>query len=121
MSTKTNREFNQAQTEAYDAIVNFILYFTSDEAERERMGEVACQYVEQDHVLSEQSVIDLADGDYRLVDGAAWIELNGLALRIRKDEDEPKNAVSIIVYESGNEERELDYITFHRPQQEVTP
>lgn len=42
---------NNKQREALDTITNFVLYFTSDENLRERLIEVAHDYVEQDHVL----------------------------------------------------------------------
>lgn len=45
---------NAKQQEALDTIINFILYFTSDENSRERLIEVAYEYVEQDHVLTEE-------------------------------------------------------------------
>ena len=45
---------NDKQREALDTIINFILYFTSDENSRERLIEVAYDYVEQDHVLTEK-------------------------------------------------------------------
>lgn len=44
---------NAKQQEALDTIINYILYFTSDENSRERLIEVAYEYVEQDHVLTE--------------------------------------------------------------------
>lgn len=44
---------NDKQREALDTIINFALYFTSDENSRERLIEVAYEYVEQDHVLTE--------------------------------------------------------------------
>ena len=47
---------NQKQEAALDTIINFILYFTSDENSRERLIEVAYDYVEQDHVLTEDEV-----------------------------------------------------------------
>lgn len=47
-------DLNQKQRNALDEIANFILYFTSDEDERERMYQVACDYVEDDHVLTEE-------------------------------------------------------------------
>jgi hypothetical protein len=46
---------NTKQQEALDTIINFILYFTSDENSRERLIEVAYDYVEQDHVLTEEA------------------------------------------------------------------
>jgi hypothetical protein len=46
---------NTKQQEALDTIINFILYFTSDENSRERLIEVAHDYVEQDHVLMEDA------------------------------------------------------------------
>lgn len=45
---------NAKQQEALDTIINFILYFTSDENSRERLIEVAYEYVEQDHVLTQE-------------------------------------------------------------------
>jgi hypothetical protein len=45
---------NDKQREALDTIINFILYFTSDENSRERLIEVAYEYVEQDHALVEE-------------------------------------------------------------------
>ena len=47
---------NQKQEAALDTIINFIFYFTSDENSRERLIEVAYDYVEQDHVLTEDEV-----------------------------------------------------------------
>lgn len=44
---------NAKQQEALDTIINFVLYFTSDENSRERLIEVAYEYVEQDHVLTD--------------------------------------------------------------------
>ena len=44
---------NAKQQEALETIINFVLYFTSDENSRERLIEVAYEYVEQDHVLTE--------------------------------------------------------------------
>jgi hypothetical protein len=44
---------NQKQRDALETITNFALYFTSDENSRERLIEVAYEYVEQDHVLAE--------------------------------------------------------------------
>ena len=44
---------NQKQKDALETITNFALYFTSDENSRERLIEVAHEYVEQDHVLAE--------------------------------------------------------------------
>jgi hypothetical protein len=48
---------NAKQQTALDAIINFILYFTSDENSRERMIEVAFDYVEQDHYLTEEDEV----------------------------------------------------------------
>ena len=45
---------NAKQQEALETIINFVLYFTSDENSRERLIEVAYEYVEQDHVLTEE-------------------------------------------------------------------
>ena len=44
---------NRKQRDALETITNFALYFTSDENSRERLIEVAHEYVEQDHVLAE--------------------------------------------------------------------
>ena len=46
---------NAKQQEALETIINFVLYFTSDENSRERLIEVAYEYVEQDHVLTEEN------------------------------------------------------------------
>lgn len=43
---------NRKQQDALETITNFALYFTSDENSRERLIEVAHEYVEQDHVLT---------------------------------------------------------------------
>lgn len=45
---------NQKQKDALETIINFALYFTSDENSRERLIEAAHEYVEQDHVLTEE-------------------------------------------------------------------
>lgn len=45
---------NKKQQAALDTIINYILYFTSDENSRERLIEVAYDYVEQDHYLTEE-------------------------------------------------------------------
>ena len=45
---------NTKQRKALDEIANFILWYTSDEVEQERMYKAACDYVEQDHVLTEE-------------------------------------------------------------------
>ena len=45
---------NRKQRDALETITNFALYFTSDENSRERLIEVAYDYVEQDHVLTEE-------------------------------------------------------------------
>lgn len=45
---------NDKQREALDTIINFVLYFTSDENSREQLIEVAYDYVEQDHALAEE-------------------------------------------------------------------
>ena len=50
---------NQKQKDALDTIINFALYFTSDENSRERLIEVAHEYVEQDHVLSFEDSISI--------------------------------------------------------------
>ena len=47
---------NRKQRDALETITNFALYFTSDENSRERLIEVAHEYVEQDHVLAEDEV-----------------------------------------------------------------
>ena len=43
---------NEEQKQALDVIQNFILWYTSNETERDRMYEAALTYVEQDHVLN---------------------------------------------------------------------
>lgn len=48
---------NQKQRDALETITNFALYFTSDENSRERLIEVAHEYVEQDHVLQKEDAI----------------------------------------------------------------
>lgn len=48
---------NQKQKDALETITNFALYFTSDENSRERLIEVAHEYVEQDHVLADDDEI----------------------------------------------------------------
>ena len=48
---------NQKQRDALETITNFALYFTSDENSRERLIEVAHEYVEQDHVLKTEDSI----------------------------------------------------------------
>ena len=50
---------NNKQREALDTIINFALYFTSDENSRERLIEVAHEYVEQDHVLQNEDSISI--------------------------------------------------------------
>jgi hypothetical protein len=50
---------NQKQKDALDTIINFALYFTSDENSRERLIEAAYEYVEQDHVLSFEDSISI--------------------------------------------------------------
>ena len=50
---------NAKQREALDTIANFVLYFTSDENSRERLMEVAQEYVEQDHVLKNEDSISI--------------------------------------------------------------
>lgn len=111
-------ELNTAQSAALEAIDNFILHFTSNDAERERMAAAAVEYVEQDHALREpqEGVKALTDGDYLLTEGGAWVELNGLAIRIRKDSEDPENAVSVTVCESGNEQHEIEHLVFERPE-----
>lgn len=44
---------NDKQQDALDVIHNFILYYTSDEDERDRIFQVALDYVWSDHVLTE--------------------------------------------------------------------
>lgn len=44
---------NDKQEQALEAIKNFILWYASNETERDRMYEAALDYVEQDHVLTE--------------------------------------------------------------------
>jgi len=44
---------NDKQEQALEAIKNFILWYTSNETERDLMYEAALTYVEQDHVLTE--------------------------------------------------------------------
>ena len=120
MSRKT--ELNKAQTDALEAIDNFILYFTSDEAERERMSAAALDYIEQEHAEwvehDPATTTDpvggaraLPDGDYRLTDEAAWVEVRGLALRIRTTETggslRPRRKVAVVtVYEHGREDED---------------
>lgn len=48
---------NRKQRDALETITNFALYFTSDENSRERLIEVAHEYVEQDHVLQKEDAI----------------------------------------------------------------
>jgi len=48
---------NKKQTEALETIQNFILWYTSNEQEQEKMQSSAADYVRQDHVLTE--------GDYK--------------------------------------------------------
>lgn len=43
---------NEKQQAALDAIHNFILYYASDEDERDRIFQVALDYVWNDHVLA---------------------------------------------------------------------
>jgi hypothetical protein len=45
---------NEEQERALETIQNFILWYTSDEAKRDRMCEAAIEYVEEDHVLTEE-------------------------------------------------------------------
>jgi hypothetical protein len=45
---------NEKEEQALEAIQNFILWYTSDEAERDRMCEAAIEYIEEDHVLTEE-------------------------------------------------------------------
>ena len=49
-------EVNDRQKNALETIENFIEWYTSDETERDRLWAAACDYVEQDHVLAEESV-----------------------------------------------------------------
>ena len=46
-------ELNPAQENALETLRNFIIWYTSNETERDRMYEAALDYVEQDHVLNE--------------------------------------------------------------------
>lgn len=50
---------NRKQRDALETITNFALYFTSDENSRERLIEVAHEYVEQDHVLKTEDSISI--------------------------------------------------------------
>ena len=50
---------NAKQQDALETISNFVLYFTSDENSRERLIEVAHEYVEQDHVLTNEDSISI--------------------------------------------------------------
>ena len=50
---------NTKQRKALDNICNFILNYTSDEAEQERMAEAAHDYVMQDHVLANDDSISI--------------------------------------------------------------
>lgn len=45
---------NDKQKAALDTIANFIEWYSSDETERDRLWAAACDYVEQDHVLTEE-------------------------------------------------------------------
>lgn len=45
---------NQKQRNALDEIANFILWYTSDDERRDELFEAACDYVEQDHYLTEE-------------------------------------------------------------------
>lgn len=45
--------------------------------------------------------LELPDAEYRLRDGAAWIEVGGFAVRIFMTDE----GVVVDVYENGNEER----------------
>lgn len=47
---------NDRQKNALETIANFIEWYASDETERDRLWAAACDYVEQDHVLAEESV-----------------------------------------------------------------
>jgi hypothetical protein len=46
---------NDTKKATLDAIYNFILFYTSDENERDRMFECALDYLDQDHVLNEEA------------------------------------------------------------------
>jgi hypothetical protein len=48
---------NEKQRNALREIQNFILYYASDEAVREKMYSCALEYVEQDHVLQKEDAI----------------------------------------------------------------
>ncbi len=50
---------NTKQRKALDDICNFILNYTSDEAEQKRMAEAAHDYVMQDHVLANDDSISI--------------------------------------------------------------
>jgi|694.fasta_scaffold03599_9 hypothetical protein len=47
---------NDRQKNALETIANFIEWYASDETERDRLWAAACDYVEQDHVLAEESL-----------------------------------------------------------------
>jgi hypothetical protein len=51
----SEKPFNRAQIDALATIQNFILYLASDETERDRLYEVALDYVEQDHTLADST------------------------------------------------------------------
>jgi len=44
----------------------------------------------------------LSDGDYTLLDGAAWLKVGGFAVRIKKDDE----GVIVDVYKDGREDEE---------------
>ena len=44
---------NEKQKTALETIANFIEWYASDETERDRLREAACDYVEEDHVLTD--------------------------------------------------------------------
>jgi hypothetical protein len=44
---------NNKQKAALETIANFIEWYSSNETERDRLWEAACDYVEQDHVLTD--------------------------------------------------------------------
>ena len=46
---------NQKQEQALDAIRTLILWYSSNETERDRLYEAALDYVEQDHTLTEEN------------------------------------------------------------------
>jgi hypothetical protein len=50
-----SEKINNKQIEALETIYNFIVWYTSDEQEREDMESAATDYVQEDHVLSEDA------------------------------------------------------------------